>query len=336
MYKSFSLATDGVVFNSEKAVSGDMKTLFEAQSKNKDDKVYRFIGTTEAIDRDNEIVRLDAWDFTNFVKNPVALWGHKHNDLPVGKVVGIYKDDVKKAIYFDIQFSKSYDFAKTVESLVEEGILRATSVGFMVKDWEWDDKTETLVFTQTELFEISIVNVPANQEAVLQELEVTPPNQKSKDADVDQLVGDIADIRSTLETLVQELASLKKPESSEPENQEDGEDTIGVEPENEPDENPTNETINIELIAEQIAQAISDKLSNADKDNSEEDSPSEDDPEQINEDESNEEEQEGDDEPEQIEDQESEESDEEEELVVVSVSDLDDTSGFVIINEEEN
>lgn len=335
MYKSFSLATDGVVFNSEKAVSGDVKPLFEASTKSKDDKVYRFIGTTEAIDRDNEIVRLDAWDFTNFVKNPVALWGHKHNDLPIGKVVGIYKDDVKKAIYFDIQFSKSYDFAKTVESLVEEGILRATSVGFMVKEWEWEDKTETLIFTKTELFEISIVNVPANQEAVLQELEVIPQSQKSKDADVDQLVGDIADIRSTLETLVQELASLKKPESNEPVNQDDEEDTIDVEPENEPDENPTNETINIELLAERIAQAISDKLSNADKDDSEEDSPSESESEETDEEESEDEELNVDDEPEQIEDS-GDESEEEEELVVVSVSDLDDTSGFIIINEEEN
>lgn len=335
MYKSFSLATDGVVFNSEKAVSGEAKPLFEASNKNKDDKVYRFIGTTEAIDRDNEIVRLDAWDFTNFVKNPVALWGHNHKDLPIGKVVGIYKDDVKKAIYFDIQFSKSYDFAKTVESLVEEGILRATSVGFMVKDWEWDEKTETVVFTETELFEISIVNVPANHEAILEELETTPQAQKSKDADVDQLVGDIADIRSTLETLVQELASLKKPESNEPENKDDEEDTTVVEPETKPDEKPTNEPINVELLAEQIAQAISDKLSNADKDDSEEDSPSESESDKTDEGESEDEELTVDGEPEQPED-EGEASDEEEELVVVSVHDLDETSGFIIINEEEN
>lgn len=191
-YKTFTLTYDGVV-NEEKALqSGTLVKIFESKGLDASSaKIHRFIGTSESKDRDGEIALLSGWDFNQYIKNPVVLWGHIHTSLPIGKTVGLYKDEARKVIYFDIQFSESYDFAKTVKGLVDEGILNATSVGFRVLDWDYDQKTEALVFTKMELFEISIVNVPANQDALLQD-QVDPAEQKSKALDENELAELIA------------------------------------------------------------------------------------------------------------------------------------------------
>ena len=52
-------------------------------------------------------------------------------------------------------------FAQEIKSLVEDGIIRAFSVGFMAK------KMEGNTFTESELLEISFVNVPANANAIM-------------------------------------------------------------------------------------------------------------------------------------------------------------------------
>lgn len=204
-YKTFTLTYDGVV-NEEKALqTGKLVKLFENTSSEASSvKTHRFIGTSESKDRDGEIALVNGWDFTHYIKNPVVLWGHIHTSLPIGKTVGLYKDEARKVIYFDIQFSESYDFAKTVKGLVDEGILNATSVGFRVLEWDYDQKTEALVFTKMELFEISIVNIPANQDALLQD-QVEPVEQKSKALDDTELAELIARlVKENFEALAQQ------------------------------------------------------------------------------------------------------------------------------------
>lgn len=210
-YKTFTPSYDGFIGTGEKALGKQkLVPIYEMKTEEMTGKVTRFIGTSEAKDRDGEIVLMDAWDFTNYVKNPVVLWMHDHKALPIGKTVGIYKDEVSRVIYFDIYITDGYDFAKNVKALVEEGILKATSVGFRVLDWTWDEKMDAPVFTKTELFEISIVNVPANQEAVAQEdgKAVDDEDAVTKSAEVAELAGALSQMQSNLERLTQTVESL--------------------------------------------------------------------------------------------------------------------------------
>src|SRR5689334_14796415 len=50
---------------------------------------FNFTISTEALDRDKDIIKLSAWNLREYEKNPVVLASHAHQRLPVGRSVSI-------------------------------------------------------------------------------------------------------------------------------------------------------------------------------------------------------------------------------------------------------
>lgn len=120
------------------------------------------IASTEAVDRDGEIIKQDGWDLENFKKNPVLLVSHNYQEFPVGKATEIQLEDNK--LIFKAVFSEATAKAREAYQLVKEGILNAFSVGFIPREYDVKDQN---IITKSELLEISIVPVPANPEAMV-------------------------------------------------------------------------------------------------------------------------------------------------------------------------
>lgn len=126
------------------------------------------IGSTGDLDRHGESVNPLGWKLDNFLKNPVILYGHNYDDLPVGKAIRVWIED--NALKFSIQFANT-DFAKEVFSLFADGILNAFSVGFIPTKFGvagQDDYT----YMEQELLELSVVTVPANPKALAKKLNI--------------------------------------------------------------------------------------------------------------------------------------------------------------------
>lgn len=144
------------------------KTL-SFKNEAQENRVIRFVGSDETVDRDNEILTIDGWDFKSYLKNPVFLWAHKSSELPIGKAVNVGIDPQGKALVFDIEFAGHdvYPFADTIYKLYKAGFLNAVSVGFMPKKMEIDpqDPKAPRKITEKELYELSAVPVPANPNA---------------------------------------------------------------------------------------------------------------------------------------------------------------------------
>lgn len=193
-------------FKSEKGVMNkEIIHKLQVSKVNEGKKTYEFIGSSEVVDRDGDIVLLDGIDYKNFEKNPVVLWGHDYGKLPIGKVISVIHDSGNKVAKFEIEFADT-PFAKEVEQLVDGGYLHATSIGFMVKDWDYDDDVDAFVFTKTELLEISIVTVPANQDAVVTESEEKGIEETAKSKSLS--AEDIASIAT-------QVAEILKPKEDE-------------------------------------------------------------------------------------------------------------------------
>lgn len=125
-----------------------------------------FVASTANADRMHDVINQMGWELERFKKNPVILWAHDSDSLPVGKAVNVYVDGTLK---IEVQFaSDEYEFARTVEKLVKNGYLNAVSVGFIpLEDPEPNDHGG-YDFKRNELLEVSIVPVPANAEALVQ------------------------------------------------------------------------------------------------------------------------------------------------------------------------
>lgn len=121
-----------------------------------------YANTTDK-DRHSDIILQEAWSkggLDNYLKNPIILAFHDHSK-PIGMMVDYFLDS--KGFKIVAEISKA---AGQVYDLVKEGILRSFSVGFMVKDADYDPNTDLFVVKDLELFEVSVVSVPANPNSV--------------------------------------------------------------------------------------------------------------------------------------------------------------------------
>lgn len=140
--------------------------------------------STEAIDRDGDIVEAAGADLSNYLRNPVVLFGHNYwsSETVVARTLKL-ETEKSKGIRAQFQFAPDgvSRGADTVRGLWQSGLLNAASIGFMVSGWNWIDadgndleqnepgRPDGAVgrrFAEWELLEWSIVPVPANQEAL--------------------------------------------------------------------------------------------------------------------------------------------------------------------------
>lgn len=118
---------------------------------------------TTTKDRMGDVIPMDAWTksgaLENFLKNPIVLAYHDHSQ-PIGKVVEHSITDQGLEIVAEI--SKA---AGNVASLIKDEVLKTFSIGFSIKDADYDNAKDIFTIKDLELFEVSVVSVPANQDS---------------------------------------------------------------------------------------------------------------------------------------------------------------------------
>jgi len=123
---------------------------------------FTAVASSSVVDRQGEVIQQTGWDLKNFKANPILLWMHDHTK-PLGKATRVWLDKTgaTPTLKFKGVISDATEWGKAAKQLMEEGILNSFSVGFRAN--EIDDNT----ITKAELYEISLVTVPANPEARL-------------------------------------------------------------------------------------------------------------------------------------------------------------------------
>ncbi len=125
-----------------------------------------FILSDETPDRLGDVIMANGWDLTNFKKNPVALWAHRHDAPPIGR----WKDlRVEKGLlrgHLEMAPAGTSARIDEIRKLIDAGILRAVSVGFRPLETKPRKSLDGMfageIYVRQELVETSLVSVPAN------------------------------------------------------------------------------------------------------------------------------------------------------------------------------
>ena len=127
-------------------------------------KIAGYANTTDK-DRTGDVVLASAWakGIENFRRNPILLYQHDHNK-PVGRITNIIVD--KKGIFVEASISDSAESLYGIKTLIKDGVLKSFSVGFNVKEIDYDRGSDVYFIKDVELLEISVVSVPANQNSL--------------------------------------------------------------------------------------------------------------------------------------------------------------------------
>ena len=141
-------------------------------TKKEKDLQASFIASTSAVDRYGDIIDQNGWMLDNYKQNPIVIFNHDATQLPIGR------GDVEVIdgnLMIDIQFDEEDPRAAEIGRKVKAGYLNAVSVGFNAMEQVHRDELPAdhfaygqkgMFFPKAELLEVSIVTIPANQEAV--------------------------------------------------------------------------------------------------------------------------------------------------------------------------
>jgi HK97 family phage prohead protease len=157
-----------------------LERSFGISVKDIDEKArsVRVIASSEAIDSYGEIVRQN-FDLSRYNRNPVVLYGHNQVGvfgmggapewtLPIGfsTDVEVVKNELQSTL--NLVDEKANPLAELVWQSVLQGSLRAVSIGFYPHTVleEVHDDVEVYVLDDNELFEMSLVPMGANPDAV--------------------------------------------------------------------------------------------------------------------------------------------------------------------------
>lgn len=122
-------------------------------------KIVGYASTADT-DRVGDVIVPDAWTkggLDNFRNNPIILFNHNYSQ-PIGKASNVEVDS--NGLRIEAIISKS---AGDVFGLIKDEVLSTFSVGFRIKDADYNQTTDGYIIRDAELLEVSVVSVPCNQ-----------------------------------------------------------------------------------------------------------------------------------------------------------------------------
>jgi HK97 family phage prohead protease len=146
-----------------------------------DGRIYTFIASDQSVDRSGDTIDPHGWDLAGWKKtgSPI-LYGHDASSLPIGKGVAARVD--KDRLMVSVRFAPT-SMGQRVEQLIagDHG-LKSVSVGFVPTTFSFSkdkDRLHGIDYHSQKLLELSVVSVPANENAVLQRA-LTPAERKDE------------------------------------------------------------------------------------------------------------------------------------------------------------
>ncbi len=141
-------------------------SLLQVKALDDEQRVIRGVATTPTPDRVGDIVEPLGVEF----QNPMPLlWQHWH-DKPVGTVE--FDPPTAKGITFTAKLAKVDEEGKLKDRVdeawqsIKAGLVRGVSIGFSPIEYSWLDEGG-MRFLKSEVYELSLVTVPANAEATI-------------------------------------------------------------------------------------------------------------------------------------------------------------------------
>lgn len=178
--------------------------------------------STPAVDRDRDRIMPMGIDLTNYQKNPVVIFGHNYAEpwAVIGRAADMSVDMAGLRFKPELrQPANEADPMHIIRALWDQNLLRAASIGFVPVEHR-ENEFGGRDFLKTELLEISLVPVPANQEAIrmaVKALGSSQPHTKTDTADPAPATTDddteltaeqLAELANALATITDELTQL--------------------------------------------------------------------------------------------------------------------------------
>lgn len=135
---------------------------FEIKASEEETGVFEgFASTFGNVDSDNDVITSGA--FTDSIKKRMPKMLYQHD---MRQPIGVYTDikETSSGLMVKGKVSNTAQ-GKDIITLLKDGVIDSMSVGFVTNDYDYDNKTNIRIIKSLELYEISLVTFPANEQA---------------------------------------------------------------------------------------------------------------------------------------------------------------------------
>lgn len=166
------------------------------------------------VDSQGDTILPGSFQMSLNTRKPKLLWNHDPGQ-PIGSVRAI--KDTKSGLYFEADLNLDVSRAKEVYSLMKRGDIDGISIGYRpVKGkYKSDPVNGGLIMNEVELFEISIVSIPANSSARIEAVKSQEDLQR-KSGLVERFRELTDEQVNFLETLLNLMESLRAMDPAQP------------------------------------------------------------------------------------------------------------------------
>jgi len=154
-----------------------------------------FVACDDAVDRDGDRMLPGALETDEFESNPILYWdhGHKLGRLPIG-TCRVWEEG--GVLFMQPHISEATQESRDVKALVDDGTIRACSIGYLTKAARPNSFGGEDVI-KASLVEVSLTGIPAKPNALRVKTMTTDEMQKSWK----QLTEDVAEAKALLKAL---------------------------------------------------------------------------------------------------------------------------------------
>ncbi len=195
--------------------------------EDKEGRKFTFVASDGTRDASGTVLNQDGWKLDRYNANGIVGYQHKvyggsgDSDDP-DNIIGkgrAYVEDGRLMVDVELEPEGDNPLADKVCRKLRFGSLNAVSVGFVPfgkSTWGEGDEaadggTPTLYFAGQELLEISVVNIPANPNALRKELEVGEDDDEKPEDDEEKDLGDEGKEEQEVQEEEKDLDEEEKP-----------------------------------------------------------------------------------------------------------------------------
>ncbi len=147
------------------AMHARIKSIMNQSEDEEEDRTIEGYASTDAIDRVGDRIWPEAFreGLANYLRNPILLYNHDL-DKPIGRILEL--DILPDGLYIKARIAKGTPLADEVWTLIQQGVLNALSICTTSDIIGEVDAEGINNINRWDLAEISVVTVPANQDAI--------------------------------------------------------------------------------------------------------------------------------------------------------------------------
>lgn len=138
--------------------------MFEVKSLASDGTFAGYASVFDVVDSQRDAVIRGAFKASLEARTQALqlLWQHQW-ESPIGSVESIFED--ARGLYIKGKLLMEVAQAREAHALLKAGVIRGLSIGYSVKRAERDPHTGVRLLKEVDLWEVSIVTLPANEAA---------------------------------------------------------------------------------------------------------------------------------------------------------------------------